>query len=372
MLGTLRKRLNQSGTPIYLILVFSAFILSCKEKDKSNTLQNSQTESKTKPSDTILQVKQVPNDIFAPLYYDGQLSHWVRNIYQNKKGNLWFGTNHYGVMRYDGEMLEYFSEEQGVGNDRISGIAEDKEGNVWIATAGGLTKYDGTSFINFSENNNQINDEIWDIEIDDDGLIWLGTTSGVSQFDGKNFTSFPLPEIKVKDTTSIISYKRVSSILQDKKGALWFGTDGFGICKYDGRTFTHFTEENGLSNNNVADLLEDKDGNIWIGTMYGGISRYNGKTFTNFTKNGDVNGNEAYALYEDNIGNIWFAVENFGVYRYDGKSFTNYYTNEGLDTNGIQSIFEDREGRFWFGGWKGLFRYDGESFYTVTKEGPWD
>ena len=72
------------------------------------------------------------------------------------------------------------------------------------------------------------------------------------------------------------------------------------------------------------------------------------------------------------MGNIWFAAENQGVYRYDGTSFINYSAEDGVDTNGILTIMEDKQGRFWFGGWKGLFRFDGERFFPVTKSGPWN
>ena len=75
--------------------------------------------------------------------------------------------------------------------------------------------------------------------------------------------------------------------------------DGFGIRKYDGKTFTSYTTENGLCDNNVAEIMEDKKGNIWVGTMYGGVSRYDGKTFTNFTRNGEISGDEVYGFYED-------------------------------------------------------------------------
>jgi class 3 adenylate cyclase len=59
------------------------------------------------------------------------------------------------------------------------------------------------------------------------------------------------------------------SILEDKSGNLWFGTYGGGVSKYDGTTFTHFTEKEGLSNNFVNGILEDKYGNLWFGTRFG-------------------------------------------------------------------------------------------------------
>jgi ligand-binding sensor domain-containing protein len=99
---------------------------------------------------------------------------------------------------------------------------------------------------------------------------------------------------------------------------------------------------------------------------------HDGQTFTNFTQDGVISGAEVSGFYEDKKGNIWFASENDGVYRYNGISFTKFGKKEGLQSTSILSIFEDREDRFWFGGWGGLFRYDGISFFPVTKDGPWE
>lgn len=307
-----------------------------------------------------------------PLFFvEGQLCQHLRRIFQDSKGNLWFGTNIYGVMRYNGDTLEYFDEKDGLGMGRITSMLEDEAANVWFATSGGLTKYDGVSFTNYTAKDEQGNNSIWGMVRDQDGVFWLGTLEGVSKFDGEKFTAFPIPKATVSDTTSILSYNRVSVVLKDSKGTLWFGTDGFGICKYDGEHFTQVTTEDGLCDNNIAELMEDSKGNVWIGTMFGGVSRYDGESFTNFTKDGIIKGLEISGLYEDNEGNIWFAAENEGVYRYDGNTFTNYYKGAGIQTNGMLAMLKDREGRFWFGGWGGLFRYDGQSFFSITKDGPW-
>ncbi len=59
---------------------------------------------------------------------------------------------------------------------------------------------------------------------------------------------------------------------------------------YNGETFTHFTEKEGLSGNSVWSILEDRHGNLWFGT-YGGVSMYNGKTFTHFTQKEGLSNN---------------------------------------------------------------------------------
>ena len=418
-------------------LLFSfILVITCYGQDKTSRSQDSIVAPDTILNDTSVKGNQ-PNNQNAviprvdPLFFiEGQLCQHVRKIFQDKRGDLWFGTNVYGLMHYGASLndpvgrrdtLEYFSEKDGLGGGRITGIVEDKEGNVWFGTYGGLTRYDpsaslrtdGKSFTNFTEKDGLLNNEIWSLIIDSNGIFWIGTNEGVSRFDGKTFTDFIIPKAQVKDTTTIYSYDRITSIAEDINGKLWFGTDGFGICIYDplaspgqgGKTFTNITVENGLPDNTIHELMSDTKGNIWIGTFFGGVSKYDarlndevgqarlndevgqGTKFTNFTKDGVISGVEVSGFYEDKKGNIWFAAENNGVYHYDaglpvgvgkGKSFTNLYTEDGLITSGILSIFEDKEGRFWFGGWGGLFRYDpsaeragGKSFYSVTKDGPW-
>lgn len=76
-------------------------------------------------------------------------------------------------------------------------------------------------------------------------------------------------------------------MIEDKKGNLWFGGDG--LSRYDPRravrkSFTHFTTKDGLLNLGIWMILEDRTGNLWVGTRETGLYRYNGKTFTNFTE----------------------------------------------------------------------------------------
>ena len=299
-----------------------------------------------------------------------QLSRFVRRIFQDKDGNLWFGTNGDGVIRYDGDALEYFSIIEGFGGVAVRGIVEDQEGNVWFGTERGLTKYDGQSFTNFTEKDGLINNDVWSIVMDSKKEIWIGTLQGVCRFDGKVFTPFDLPETAPDPMRGVTSAKIVHSIMEDSKGNMWFSTNG-GAYIYDGESLSQLSEKDGLCHNSVNCILEDKDGNIWFATHHNGVCRWDGKSFTHFTTKDGVNGTEAWDIYEDRSGNIWFPIENSGVYCYDGKSFTNFQEAQGLATNAIQCTFEDKEGRLWLGGWKGLFRYDGSAIFSVGKNGPW-
>jgi ligand-binding sensor domain-containing protein len=363
------KQLKQGTTlPLVFLLLFVC-LSACNAQEVRHPIEVVEQKDTISTIPGDFSANQQAND---PLFFlEGQLCQHLRKMYQDTKGNLWLGTNVYGLMRYDGDTLVYFDDIAGLGAGRITGIVEDKAGNVWFGTSGGLTKYDGNTFTNFTENDGLLNNEIWSLLIDSKGIIWIGTNEGVSKFDGKKFTSLPVPKPEVGKTNTVYAYDRITAIIEDKKGDFWFGTDGYGICRYDGQAFTHYTEVEGLSDNVIHDMMLDSQGNIWIGTYFGGVSKFDGQSFTNPTKDGVITGEEVGGFFEDNSGNIWFAAENHGVYRYDGTSFTNLYKEEGLRTNGILSIYEDQQERFWFGGWGGLFRYDGTTFVKVTKDGPW-
>ncbi len=171
---------------------------------------------------------------------------------------------------------------------------------------------------------------------DQRGNLWFGTYGGVSRYDGKHFTHFTENEG--------LSNNRVHSILKDKRGNLWFGTNG-GVSRYDpaedgtGGTFTHFTVKEGLSNNSVRSILEDKSGNLWFGTLGGGVTKFDGDDFTHFTVKEGLSNNGIYSMLEDKNGNLWFGTHGGGVIRYDptedgtGGTFTHFTEKEGLSNN---------------------------------------
>ncbi len=349
-----------------LSLQISACTGQVKEKSVPDTI-----ESQVNTQPLLLNQKTTFPQIHTNL--NGMVREFVRTMYQDKKGNYWFGTNGDGIIRYDGQILKKITIPGISPYFRVLEIVEDKEGNIWFGTSEGLLKYDGVQFKTFSikEELPGMYAEVWGLTIDKNGFIWVGATNGVSHFDGEKFIPFSLPVSKVEYAKPMLSDKLVFKIIEDKHGNMWFATDGNGIFKYKNGAFIHLTATNELTDNNVADLLEDKQGNIWIGTFNGGVSKFDGKTYTNFTKDGIIQGTETYNFYEDSQGNIWFTAEGYGVYRYDGKNFKQFTTEDGLTSNVTQSILEDNKGQLWFGSWQGISIYDGKTIMNAKAKEPW-
>ena len=314
-----------------------------------------------------------------------QIAEYVRRIYQDRKGYLWFGTS-IGVCRYDGKEFVYYSIKDGLPANQVTGITEDGNGNIWFATIGGLAKYDGRTMTAYTEADGLLNNNVWSIHADKAGNIWAGTLTGICRYDGSVFTRFYLssPSEVCDQSGGVTPPRAIWSIVEDHDGNLWFATNGGGIYRYDplaslstgGKVMLNLSTKEGLKDSVVQDMLVDKKGTIWFATRHKGIGCYDGNTVTNFDTMDGHSFNEGWDIYEDRSGNIWFTDKGNGVYRHtpsasgtpQGKPFVNFNKKDGLNQLAVQSIFQDREGRFWFGTGGGMYRFDGERFFNFTKK----
>jgi ligand-binding sensor domain-containing protein/class 3 adenylate cyclase len=198
--------------------------------------------------------------------------------------------------------------------------------------------------------------------VDHNGNVWFGSNGGgVSKYDGVSFTLYGVEEG--------LSSNSVLTIFEDSNGNIWFGTWGGGVTMYDGNVFTHFNEKEGLSKNVVWAIEEDNDGNLWFGTNGGGVNKYDGETFTYYTKKEGFFSNYVVEIEKDHNGNLWFGSFFKGICKYDGKSFAHFTHSEALGNNGVRSIKEDSEGNLWIGtSGDGVRKFDGKTFTKITTE----
>jgi ligand-binding sensor domain-containing protein/tRNA A-37 threonylcarbamoyl transferase component Bud32 len=196
---------------------------------------------------------------------------------------------------------------------------------------------------------------------DKKGFMWFGTGSGgLNKYDGFEFKVYAH---KLGDANTLSS-NGVNCIHEDRSGILWIGTNK-GLNRFDpGReTFTHFLsvpgESDTLSNDNIWCILQDRSEILWIGTS-NGLNKFipAGGTFKrHFMKN------TVLAIHQDRSGILWLGTT-YGLYKFDPKAevFTGYFNKPGIpDQPGpiiVWSIYEDKDGRFWLGCNAGLIKYD--------------
>ncbi len=276
----------------------------------------------------------------------------VGDAIRDRKGNLWFHAPGTGLGQYDGQNIRTFAEEDGLHNRSINRIHEDNQGNIWFGgVSAGLTKYDGKRFQTFTGKDGLSMLNFWDIWEDRDGLLWIGmgASGGVCTYGGTEF-------VKVVGKKQLgVGHQTVRCIIRDKNGNMWFSRPGYGICRYDGKSFTKFNTTNGLPSNTSDSLLGDRQGNVWIGT-HDGLCCYDGKTFRTYTTDDGLAGNQINSLFEDSRENLWIGMSGGGIHKFDGRNFQIFTTDDGLMSNSGKTL-EDEEGKMIFVTSKGITIY---------------
>jgi ligand-binding sensor domain-containing protein/serine phosphatase RsbU (regulator of sigma subunit) len=165
-----------------------------------------------------------------------------------------------------------------------------------------------------------------------------------------------------------LAQSTVYCIEQDSRGYLWLGTDGGGLCRFDGTGFKTYTTSDGLSGNIVRSLLEDRRGKLWIGTN-NGLDVYDGRDF-NLRDSAAFSGLVVLSLLEDHNNNIWAGTSK-GAYRISGNgreqgngsgsetggepvSIERFTVEEGLITDLVFDVHEDAFHRIWLASWGGI------------------
>lgn len=245
----------------------------------------------------------------------------------------------------------------------------DKDGNLWFGTTGeGVYRYDGKSFVQFTKKQGLSSNIVWSILEDRSGRIWMGTDSGLCVYDGKIIRSMLMapaagPVLPAnRSSIDIRSPKNeVWSMMQDRSGRLWFGTRD-GVYVYDGSSFSRFLDDSSILNKDslrlkmVDCMLEDTKGQIWFCSgMPPGMEGL--CRYDGKALTGFRPGGERWIRYivEDKSGKLWVGTRSHGIWQYDGANFSEFM--EGKDI-GLSALV-DHNGNVWLSGGEGDDGYSG-------------
>ncbi|HRP92975.1 MAG TPA: two-component regulator propeller domain-containing protein [Ignavibacteriaceae bacterium] len=177
----------------------------------------------------------------------------------------------------------------GLSNNYVYDLLQDRLGFLWFATDDGLNRFDGYEFKVFRNDPNDKNsisdNSVWTLTEDQSGKIWMGTKNGFVNCYDPVLDRFTYWQIK----SDITKENPITTIYIDSKDSIWIGTYRSGVYKLNpatGKTTRWYHNPNDsttISNNYISSILEDDFGNIWIGT-FNGLNNLNPKkSLTNFT-----------------------------------------------------------------------------------------
>ena len=284
----------------------------------------------------------------------------VQSFLQTSNGDVWIAT-HYGLTRFDGRSFRSFTQANGLA--RPSALAEDREGNLWIATLnGGVQRLAIDGFRTYAESDGLSDSVVRTITEDAAGqLYFISQNQHFHRFDGDRFISVR-PNLR-RDVTEL---EGVGWATQDRSGEWWIpGAAGLyrfpRVSRLDDLARVRprlYTARDGLAGEDVRSLFEDSRGDIWIGRRLATslvLTRWARSTDT-FHRYGEADGlppfSRVLSFAEDQAGNVWFGFQNGGIARHRQGRFDTFTSSHGAPANDVAAMHVDRRGRLWIGGQK--------------------
>lgn len=226
---------------------------------------------------------------YFPLH--GLADYWVYSFANHPDGALWVGT-WAGVNRLDrktGQMDTYVKE---LVNEWVYGLDVDTSGAVWFGTEGGVSRFDGKEWVSWTHQ---------------DGV-------GAPNATGLPFSTNTGLGTRSRHDLGVLAGglatynpNYVFSLVVAADQSVWTGTWGGGVSYFKDGVWRNLTVADGLAGNIVYSVLQDKSGAFWFGTN-AGVSRYDGRSWQTFDRAAGLPSSDVYALAETNTGDVWVAT----------------------------------------------------------------
>jgi ligand-binding sensor domain-containing protein/two-component sensor histidine kinase len=298
----------------------------------------------------------------------------IKSLADDPEGNLWIATEAGGVMRLVLGGLVSYAEPEGIENPRIGSILETRSGELCISAESNLYCYDEGRFYGVRPN---VSAKIpgwgwyqWLLQ-DHAGDWWIPSGEGLFRFSRVEQVRDlgRLRPSAVYTTKDGLGADAVFRLYEDARGDVWIGTLTGQVheqlTRWNRRSgsFERFGPANGIRENAATAFQEDRDGNLWIGFYLDGVARFRDGHFEAFSPEEGCPRGFIRTLYLDRAGRLWVGSSRGGVARIDDPAspdpeFETYTTEHGLSSNLVSAITEDERGRLYFGTDRGLDRFD--------------
>lgn len=299
---------------------------------------------------------------------EGLSQNTISDITQDKQGNMWFAT-YDGLNKYDGYDFTVFQYDErypnSIGNDIVRACIVDSKGRIWAGTDEGLSLYDTAKdlFYNFSHQRKgkklpitaivEVNEKLLLLLIDKDEELLLFDT------ETQQFSDKPLHPSLVAVSPTTISKQGDNIYVGGYKG-----TFAYSISK---NTLESIAPDK-LTGKQTLSLLFQSPNTLWIGTEGDGLFRLNQQTqeMTQYLhtpgKSGSISSNYIRSLALDAQNKLWVGtINSLNIFDEKRNCFNSYSSDllkqGSLSQTSVRDIFMDAQGGIWLGTYFGGLNY---------------
>jgi signal transduction histidine kinase/ligand-binding sensor domain-containing protein len=258
-------------------------------------------------------------------------------LLRDRDGSLWIGTVERGLIHLHDGRTDVFTRSDGLSGDVVLSVFEDREGDVWVATTGGLDRFRDLPVATVSVKQGLSSDATQSVLAATDGSIWIGAHEGLTRWKNGQTRIFRKGNGLPDDATQ--------SLFQDDRGRIWAFT-GHGLAYFkDGR----FVAVNAVRGGDVHYITTDKAGNLWLSEEKSLLHLREERMVEKVPWSQLGRGQHAEVLTSDREGGIWLGFWKYGGVSYfkDGRLRASYTAANGLGEGPVGDLQLDRDGALW-------------------------
>jgi PAS domain S-box-containing protein len=264
------------------------------------------------------------------------------------RGSLWVGTQNDGVYRICGGVADHYGVSDGLSGNGVASLFEDREGNIWVATDGGLDIFRDTALISYTSRQGVSDRDFHSVMALRNGAVWIGTGDALNilrKQDGK---------------TAILDRKlpgqRVGPMLEDHSGVVWLGVD-LALMRFQNGRFREIGGQRFAGIGGVEGIAEDPGGTTWVLSKKNQLFSIVGNKIEKQASLNDELGRQSL-LVADRNGGVWLGTQKGKIsisYVHDGRLQTTSLSSP-QGPVGIQALFVDADDSLLVASSQGLYR----------------
>ena len=310
------------------------------------------------------------------------------SLLRDHRGGLWIGTQDNGVLHVHEGGTDRFGRVDGLSGTAVGDIFEDREGNVWVATLGGLDRFRDVAVGRLSTRQGLDNDAVLSVLATSDGGVWMSTLNGLERWSDGVVQGYSLPGVGANGD--------VGSLFQDSHGRMW-ASSLLGLFSFEpgarpvrappphalrpgirggyrrhpvGQRPDEWSLRSARGDDvevvpwstfggeHARALFADPSGGLWLGFVGGGVSRLeNGRIQRTYTSADGLGAGDVNSIHDDRDGALWVATEG-GLSRIAGGRVDTLDVRNGLPCPGVKWSVEDHAGVLWLQTDCGLVRVE--------------
>ena len=288
-------------------------------------------------------------------------THGFQSVSEDPEGKVWVGLRGQDapLCNVSDHGVNCFGKNDGVPLRDINAVMPDGEGGLWLGGPTALVRWRRAGVTETYT----VKDFVSSLARTPDGSLWVGLFQegpglGLQRLEDGVLKTFVTPHFDGSEVS-------VTSLMVDRDGSLWVGTDAGGVVRIHGATVERYRKTDGLSGDSVWALFEDREGMVWAGTT-SGIDSFRDPRVVTFSATQGLGKDLAAGILASRDGTVWVA-NNGSLDRIRNGTVTSIGRSNGLPGNQVAAMLEDRAGNLWVGVDDGLYLFKDGRFRRLPE-----